>query len=395
MSTSRPLGDVCTFRSGGTPSKSNAEFWGGDIPWVSPKDMKVTVLDSSQDFITMKGVEGSATSLVPTGSILTVVRSGILAHSVPFAIAGRPLAFNQDIKAIQVTGDQVTSDYIYWFLRSKESEILARGVKKGATVHSLQSGFLEKLVVPILPKAAQQQIADLLARAQNIVKMRREAENKAEEIIPALFLDMFGDPAKNPKRWEVRKLGQIAEVVSGVAKGRRLNGKSTREVPYLRVANVQAGHLNLVEMKTIPATESEIADLAVQPGDVLMTEGGDHDKLGRGALLDHNIGECIHQNHVFRVRCDATALSPEYFVSYLQTEAAKSYFLKSAKKTTNLASINMTQLKALPIAQPALAEQTEFAQQFKACRQLESDQIRAAAIAVKAFQSLLARLFGP
>lgn len=106
-----------------------------------------------------------ATSLVPEGTILTVVRSGILAHTVPFAVAGRPLTFNQDIKAIQVTDNRLTNDYVFWFLRSKEPEILSRGVKKGATVHSVQSGFLEKLRIPLLSKSEQIRIVDLLSRA--------------------------------------------------------------------------------------------------------------------------------------------------------------------------------------------------------------------------------------
>jgi type I restriction enzyme S subunit len=92
--------------------------------------MKMSTLTSSQDFITADGVEGSAASVVPQGSILVVARSGILAHTLPVAIAGRPLAFNQDIKAIQVTSDKVLSEFVYWFLRGKEPEVLSRGVKK-------------------------------------------------------------------------------------------------------------------------------------------------------------------------------------------------------------------------------------------------------------------------
>lgn len=95
----RPLRDLCVFKHGGTPSKATPNFWTGDIPWVSPKDMKQAVIDSATDYISAEAVAGSATSLVPSGSILAVVRSGILAHSFPIAQAAKPLAFNQDIKA--------------------------------------------------------------------------------------------------------------------------------------------------------------------------------------------------------------------------------------------------------------------------------------------------------
>ena len=404
-----PLSEVCSFRHGGTPSKGNASYWGGTIPWISPKDMKASVLTASQDTITEAGVSGSAASVVPEGSILVVARSGILAHTLPVALAGRPLAFNQDIKAIQVTSEKVLGEYVYWFIRGREHEVLTRGVKKGATVHSLQSGYLEGLDIPLVPLPEQRRIVDLLSRAENIVQMRREAEQKAKELIPALFLDMFGDPVTNPKDGEVVelrghdedrleaqsvvRLGDVAEVVSGVAKGRKLVGKVTRETPYLRVANVQAGGLDLAEMKYIPATADEIEELAVRVGDVLLTEGGDFDKVGRGALLEADIGECIHQNHVFRVRTHADRVMPEYFAAYLQTSAARQYFLKAAKKTSNLASINMTQLRNLPLPMPPLEIQRDFQKNFRACRALGMQQSEATGIADVSFQSLLARVF--
>ena len=162
-------------------------------------------------------------------------------------------------------------------------------------------------------------------------------------------------------RWGTAKLSEVAEVVSGVAKGRKLNGNGIRHVPYLRVANVQAGHLDLTEVKTIPATFSEIQTLKLELGDVVMTEGGDHDKLGRGAIWDKDIADCIHQNHVFRVRTNRKLLLPRFLAKYLQTQEAKSYFLRCAKKTTNLASINMTQLRALPVPVPPLPDQRRIA----------------------------------
>ncbi len=100
----------------------------------------------------------------------------------------------------------------------------------------------------------------------------------------------------------------------------------------------------------------------LQAGDIVLTEGGDHDKLGRGALWSGEISNCIHQNHIFRVRLDCDKLLPVYFVYYLQTQIAKAYFLSCAKKTTNLASINMSQLKALPVPVPPLSLQRQFEQ---------------------------------
>lgn len=251
------------------------------------------------------------------------------------------------------------------------------------------------LEIPLPPLKEQRQTVDLLLRAEGIVRLRREAQKKAAEIIPALFLDMFGDPATNPKGWSVRRLGDIANVVSGITKGRKVNGKPTRPVPYLRVANVQAGFLNLGEMKEIEATDAEIEDLKLQTGDVVLTEGGDYDKLGRGAQWRGEIEPCIHQNHIFRVRLRRGIAEPDYFEAYLQTAAASRYFLSIAKRTTNLASINMTQLRNLPVMFPVIESQRAFAQRMRQFRSILLQGGTATSAAEAMFNALLGKVFSP
>lgn len=215
-----PLSELCAFRHGGTPSKAVAEFWTGQIPWVSPKDMKTSTVCDASDHITEAAVANSATSVVPPGSTLLVVRSGILAHTFPVALVTGPVAFNQDIKAVVPKSADVSAEYLYWFLRSKASDVVARGVKKGATVHSVQSGFIEGLQVPLLEHAAQQRVVDLLSRAEGVVRLRRQAQQKAAELIPALFVDMFGDPATNPKGWPVSAFGDVGTLDRGKSRHR-------------------------------------------------------------------------------------------------------------------------------------------------------------------------------
>jgi uncharacterized protein YwgA len=171
---------------------------------------------------------------------------------------------------------------------------------------------------------------------------------------------MFGNPKGNPKHFEVVPLGDLADVRSGVTKGRRLRGKETVEVPYLRVANVQDGYLDLLEIKTIEVLPEDLEKYHLKDGDILMTEGGDPDKLGRGCIWRNKVEGCIHQNHVFRVRADRSCLSPEYLAALLRTQYAKEYFLRCAKRTSNLASINSTQVKAFPIPIPPITLQSQF-----------------------------------
>ena len=391
MTTGMPLRDVCTFRSGGTPSKSNSEFWGGDIPWVSPKDMKATLLDSAQDFITLKGVEGSATSLVPKGAILTVVRSGILAHSVPFAVAGRSLAFNQDIKAIQVTGDQVTSEYVYWFLRSKEPEILARGVKKGATVHSLRSGFLENLVIPILPKAEQQKIGDLLARAENILKMRREAEQKAKEIIPALFVEMFGDPGANPKGWPCKDVGStIAAAEYGTSK--KASSKNVG-IAMIRMGNVDmAGRLSLNDLKYVALSIEERGKYMLRRGDILFNRTNSKELVGKTGLW-RDYAEAVAASYFIRVRVDETTVTPDYFWAFMNSRRMKETLFGMARGAIGQSNINAQELRGISIAVPPLRLQRRFGEHVAQILELEARQARAIAQADQAFKSLLAGVF--
>lgn len=391
--STKPLRDLCTFRHGGTPSKSNASFWEGDIPWVSPKDIKQAVIDSATDFISAEAVANSATSIVPPDSILLVVRSGILAHSFPIAKIAKPVAFNQDIKAVTPTSGDVVPDYLYWFLRSQSMNVITRGVKKGATVHSVQSGFIESLMVPMHPREEQHRIVDLLARAEGIVRLRREAQQKAAVLIPAIFIDMFSDPATNPQAWPRQPLSAVAEVISGVAKGRKLEPSEAVELPYMRVANVKDGYLDLAEVKTIEIKRSEVEKLLIRPGDLLMTEGGDPDKLGRAALWAGEIEACVHQNHVFKVRSDHARLSPAYLRTLAGSAYGKAYFLSVAKKTTGIASINKTQLSAFPVPLPPLPLQKAFERRVQAVESIARQQADALAKAQATFDALLSRAF--
>ena len=133
------------------------------------------------------------------------------------------------------------------------------------------------------------------------------------------------------------------------------------EVPYLRVANVQDGHLDLTEMKTITIRRGELTGYQLQNDDVVLTEGGDFDKLGRGFIWENQITNCIHQNHVFAVRVNREKLLPRYFAYLAQSPYGKAYFLMVAHKTTNLACINTTKLRAFPVVCPELNEQSTIA----------------------------------
>lgn len=233
----------------------------------------------------------------------------------------------------------------------------------------------------------------LLDRAAEIRRRAEAARAKARAIIPALFLDTFGDPATNPKGWPRRSLAEITAIGSGITKGRKLNDRATGAVPYLRVANVQDGYLDLKEMKEIDVTDEDFEKYTLLAGDLLMTEGGDPDKLSRCAIWRGEIGGCMHQNHIFRVRAKGE-LSPEYTASFVQSSYGKSYFLRVAKRTTGIATINKTQLGGLPVLIPPLSLQLSYAERLSRieafARSLDAAAAKAAAMAA----ALSAEVFG-
>lgn len=267
------------------------------------------------------------------------------------------------------------------------------GAALGNNIKNLNKSALEGYRIPLPPLHEQRRIVGLLDRAAEIRRRADAARAKARAIIPALFLDTFGDPATNPKGWPVQSLNEIADIGSGLTKGRKLNGTPTEPTPYLRVANVQADRLDLTEIKMIDATDDDRVRCRLLPGDLLMTEGGDLDKLGRCAMWRGEIDLCLHQNHIFRVRMGRSVI-PDYARAFMQSEAARGYFLRVAKRTTGIASINKTQLGQLPVWVPPLPLQSAFAERASRIESLARHLDAAAAKAEAMAAGLSAELFG-
>lgn len=365
----RPLIECGRLLTGGTPNRGNSDYWGGDVPWISAKSLKQFEVTDSEDRLTKAGAEDS-TTLVPEGTILFVVRGMSLANEFRVGVTRRPVTFNQDLRAL-IPAKDIDARYLGRFLQASQKAVLGLTDEASHGTKRLTSDRLAALQVPVPPLPEQRRIAALLDRAEALRAKRRAALAQLDTLTQAIFLEMFGGRNGRANHTTV-PLADCAEVVSGITKGRKLNGRSARTVPYLRVANVQAGYLDLSEIKTIEALPAEVEELRLCPGDVVMTEGGDYDKLGRGALWEGQVAECVHQNHIFRVRTDPSRFLSRFFHDYLQTAAARDYFLRCAKRTTNLASINMTQLRALPVPLPQLSLQQEFARRVAAVELLKS-----------------------
>ena len=255
------------------------------------------------------------------------------------------------------------SRYVFYSLYSNYRRGGTRAFENKTTgLHNLKTDdYVSRFEVVDANYCEQKSICNILDKATEIIRARQHQLSALDDLIKARFVEMFGDPLLNPMNWKEEKLEEIADIVSGITKGRKVQSTDLYEVPYMAVSNVKDGYIDWTTVKTILATQAEIDQYRLLPNDVLMTEGGDPDKLGRGAIIHEPPSDCIHQNHIFRVRLDQSRITPEFMGQYLQHQKAKRYFLGCAKQTTGIASINMKQLRALPMLMPPIGLQREFA----------------------------------
>lgn len=288
------------------------------------------------------------------------------------------------------TRSDILPEYLYYCLLHYDFN----NVISGSAQPQITRQGLEKVEIKYYPIEAQKKIVAILSKTRAVITAHHQQLQKLDELVKARFVEMFGDMYLNTMEWRELQLEIMADIVSGITKGRKIAGKQLTKVPYMAVSNVKDGYIDWTTVKTIEATDQEINQYRLLPDDVLMTEGGDPDKLGRGAIIRTPLENCIHQNHIFRVRLDESHILPDYFAEYLKHQRAKRYFLGCAKQTTGIASINMKQLKALPVLLPPLELQNEFSAFI---RQIDKSKVavqKALDEAQLLFDSLMQKYFG-
>ncbi|HDM8240560.1 restriction endonuclease subunit S [Vibrio campbellii] len=192
-----PLKHLCRFSGGGTPSKDNLSYWtNGTTPWVSPKDMKTFWIEKTQDYVTDIAVKESSTSLVESGALLMVVRSGILQRTIPIAINTVPVTLNQDMKALRFN-DRMLATFAADYILGNVEKLLLEWSKEGATVESIEHEYLANSILPVPPIDEQRQIVDALTKQ----KQR--------------FNELEGKAARGIKLLQERRTALISAAVTG------------------------------------------------------------------------------------------------------------------------------------------------------------------------------------
>ena len=289
--------------------------------------------------------------------------------------------------------NKLLKEFLYYIIISDQYQKKIDLIATGVTQKNISSKQLESIKVYIPDFNNQKKIVEILERAEKLKEWRVEADELADDYLDSAFHSIFGDPIKNEENWEVKKLSYVADVVSGVTKGRKLQNKETLFAPYLRVANVQDGYLDLDEIKEIEVLTTDVEKYKLFEGDIVLTEGGDPDKLGRGAVWHNEVPNCIHQNHIFRVRLKNDDLNPTYLSKLIGSLYGKLYFLKSAKQTTGIASINSTQLKKFPVIIPPIELQNQFADIVQQVESLKNYQSQSKQEIDNLFNTLMQKAF--
>ncbi len=285
-------------------------------------------------------------------------------------------------------GPDLMPGYLYWWLRSENfiEEVVARSV--GVSYPAVNASNIGDIALALPPLGEQRRIVEYLdtetARIDDLIDEQERLHVLAVERLHAHASEVLGARLGGPpgpfesvlahagSGTPLVPLRQVAVIQSGVTLGKSYDTGAS-SYPYLRVANVHDGVISTENITTIEVPSAVAARHLLRAGDVLMTEGGDNDKLGRGAVWDGSIEPCLHQNHIFAVR-PGPQLRPKYLSALLGSAWGRAYFTATAHQTTNLASTNRAKVGRFPVPLPDLQAQDEVIEE------LESASSRAAAI---------------
>jgi type I restriction enzyme S subunit len=371
-----PLGRLAQMVGGGTPSKKNEAFWtGGDIPWVSPKDMGNREVWDAEDHITEAAVEGSATQIVPEGSVLVVVRSGILVRRVPIALARVPVSLNQDMKAL-LPGGPLLPDYLAYALEAKAEQILASCVKRGATVHSIDIGTLNNLRFGIPGPSEQRRIVGILDQAGALQKLRSEADAKAKRILPALFIELFGDPTKNPKGWPTRRIGDLFNIFGGGTPSKTVSEYWTGDIPWVSPKDMKCD--------VVIDSEDHITEVAIENSATRLVKKDSVLVVYRSGILAHSFpvaiaGTDLTINQDLKAMSSKGQVANEYLYGLLSSRPQLG--LSCVKKGATVHNVDGSRFLGLKIPQPpkelidAFARELDIYLNQKSSRQKTAESI--------------------
>lgn len=355
-----PLGSVAVFRSGGTPSKSKPEYWGGEFPWVSAKDLKSPIIVDSLDHLTATGF--ASASIAPEKSLLVLVRGMTLHKDVPVCLAGRDVAFNQDIKAL-VVSDAVIPKYLLYFLDSQKSKLLDLVDSAGHGTGRLDTDSLKAFPVLIPPRPHQTAIADLLSTWDAAIEKVERLIAVKEKQFSWLLEQMIFEPARVDKNWKHLRICDIAERIQ-----RRSDGNS---YPILTISSASGFVLQEEKYSRFMAGKSLEDYTLLKRGEFAYNKGNSL-RYQFGCVFPlRNYDEALvpHVYVCFKLRPEIYAefLSHVFQADYLKAQL--SALVNTGIRNNGLLNINPANFMKVTVPLPPIEQQKRIAQVLNTARQ--------------------------
>lgn len=404
------LADLGVWRGGGTPRRSEQQYWrDGTIPWVSPKDMKVRVVEDAQDKLNEAARYSPSLKLAPAGSVLIVTRSGILQHTLPVAVTVKEVAFNQDLKAL-VPRQGVDARYVALYLRAEAQRILDTTVKSGTTVESVDMARLLAFPIRLAPMEEQRRIVGklepLLARCElvrsELDRVKRLVARQRRAALIAAFRGQLN--GARPKKagelsgWSTVPLSSL--IAEGPTNG--LSPASARAPSgtlSLRLTATTSGVLRLDEaaVKRVNVTLLPDSKYWLRPGDLLVQRANALEHVGASAIFDGPLQTYIYPDLMMRIRID-DELTRRYVVRYLNSPVARRYFQERVTgSASTMPKITGRILKEVPVPLPPREEMSAILSELdRLSSRLDAvgrDNQRCARLVGKLEQALLRKAF--
>ncbi|HDU8490375.1 TPA: restriction endonuclease subunit S [Aeromonas hydrophila] len=369
----------CVFSGGGTPTKDNLAYWGGNIPWISPKDMKSQVVTDSIDKITAVAVAESSTKLVPEGALLMVVRSGILQRTIPVAINTVPVTLNQDMKALRFKSKDKACFFLY-YTQGLESQLLLEWCKQGATVESIEHELLANARYPLPPndelKAINQfldyetaRIDRLIAQQLRLIELLKE---KRQAVISHAVTKGLNPNApmkysgvewlgQVPEHWIVRRLKHhIISMDQGWSPQCEARLAEEDEFGVMKVGCVNGGVFRFSEHKALPAELEPKTEYRLKKGQLLVSRANTRELVGSAAVVDADYDQLLLCDKLYRIKLSSDA-SPEFVALLLGTSAYRGQIeLSASGASDSMQNIGQSTIKELPIAVPPMDEANDI-----------------------------------
>lgn len=304
---------------------------------------------------------------------------------------GIDAATNQAVCGIS-TPDELDRWFLFFFLLSQRQKII--GQSAGGAQPNINQKIVRELLVPVPPLDEQRRIVDILSRAEGIVRLRREAQRKAAELIPGIFINTFGDPATNPMGWPTSTLHEVlADTKLGLVRGAKEMSDDKR-FPYMRMNAVGGGYACGEGLKRVDASDSEATDYSLQPGDFLFNTRNSKELVGKTGIFNGSEESVVlFNNNLMRMRFNKEVLHPEFVNTQFQTGYIQNQLEAIKRGTTTVFAIYYKELKSIGIRIPPLGLQQKFSTLVQGVRSIQSLQAAATAKAEATFAALLAQVF--